>query len=387
LHVVSWMNPSEGGPPRVAARLAAGHANAGCEVTLACYPLEEERDALREMVARMPGFARVNVVELPSPRSQLERTLGLETRRVLRGLVERVDVVHLHNVWETSLRIAASHARSMGKPYFVEPNDMLTPYALSQKRVKKSVALALAYRRMINGAAGLIFGHEEERRLASQAGFASRPLVANLGGVFEAEVEPLPQPGAFFKRYPQLDGRPFLLFLGRFHHKKGVDLLAEAFAIVAKQHADAQLVMVGRDDGAEADFRERVARHGLGDRVHMVGQLHGESKWEAYRDATHFILPSRDEAFTVAITEALASGCPVVISNACHNDEIGTEGAGLISSLEPADIAAASLRLFNDGALQQRLAAGAREFFRRHLSFDVAAADTLRFYREAMAAK
>ena len=113
-------------------------------------------------------------------------------------------------------------------------------------------------------------------------------------------------------------------------------------------------MIAGPDDGARADFEHRIAEARLSHRVHLVGSLHGREKWTAFRDATCFCLPSRQEGFSVAILESLASRTPVVVSDACHFPEVATVGAGQVVELDATAVASALKRV---SAMQ--LAAGA----------------------------
>lgn len=383
LHVIHSLDPSTGGPPRVATRLAAGQAGQGHEVTLAAYDIPGTEQNIKDMVCRMPGYERVKVVQLPSGGFR-ERMFATASKPILRALIQSSDVIHLHNVWESILRVAAKEAQRMGKPYFMQPNDMLNVWALRHRAWKKKLALTLGYRTMIQRSSGMFFGHEEELRLAEQAGFQIRPHVLPLGGVFPQEIDPLPARGGFYTRYPQLHGKPFIVFLSRLHFKKGLDYLAESFALVAKAHPDVQLVVIGHDEGAQADFQARIARHQLQSRVHLVGPMHGVSKWEAYCDATCFVLPSRDEAFTVAINEALAASLPVVISQTCHFPQVQEYQAGFLCPLEPEAIAKNLLAIVNDPTLRARMAAAARRLFNDHLTIQQACRQTLDIYQQAV---
>jgi len=217
----------------------------------------------------------------------------------------------------------------------------------------------------------------------SQNGFRIHPVLAGLGGVFREEVEPLPETGRFFQRVPQLRDRPYVVFLSRLHPKKGLDFLAEGFAVAARSVPDLQLVVIGHDEGAREDFERRIAGHGLTDRVHLVGPMHGEAKWEAYRDAMCFCLPSRDEAFTVAIMEALAAGLPVVVSETCHFDDVDEYGAGFVVPLEAQRIGEVIARLCTDHALRDRMNHAAKSLFADRLCFNQVARDVLDVYVKA----
>jgi glycosyltransferase involved in cell wall biosynthesis len=136
-----------------------------------------------------------------------------------------------------------------------------------------------------------------------------------------------------------------MLFLSRLHFKKGLDLLALAFIRVAAADKDLHLVVAGADNGAKDSFVRDIDAAGLADRVHVVGPLYGAVKLSAYRNATCFCLPSRQEGFSLAVTEALACGTPVVITQDTHFPEAAQAGAGIETNLDPAVIADAVLKI------------------------------------------
>ncbi len=166
-----------------------------------------------------------------------------------------------------------------------------------------------------------------------------------------------------------MDGWPFGLFLSRLHHKKGLDYLADAFALVAAQFPEARLVVAGPDDGARGPFEQRVRAAGLAGRVHLVGPLYGPAKFAAMVDATCFCLPSRQEGFSVAVTEAMACGLPVVISDACHFPEVAEVGAGEVVPLEGDRVAQALRRVVGDPELRRSMGEAGRQLVRSRFTW------------------
>jgi glycosyltransferase involved in cell wall biosynthesis len=367
----------------VAARLAAAQVNLGHQVRVVAYDGGDQNVATAEMNATIPYSDKVRFIYLPGG-GKLESILAHYARRVMPGLVKDADVLHLHGVWCPILLAAADEARRQGRPYFVQPNGMLDPLALKQKLLKKRIGLMFLFRKMLNRSAGLVLGNNEERRLIAPLKLTAPSVVVPLNGMFPEEISTLPPPDALGRRYPRLAGRRSILFVGRFHHKKGVDHLAEAFALLARRHDDVDLVMVGIDEGAEQDFRSRIARHCLESRVHMLGPLHGTPKWEAFAAASCFALPSHQEGFSIAITEALACGVPVVITRNCHFDEVAEVGAGCVVDLDNAAIASAFEQVLADEQRRKGMAAAARDLVATRFSSHVMGRMVLEAYEEAI---
>jgi glycosyltransferase involved in cell wall biosynthesis len=379
LHVIRTVDPAIGGPPTIATRIAAGQAGLGHEVSLATYGQPERQPDIDKALAAVPHFDSVGVHPLPRPRGP-EWLLPRDTRRDLARLVGEADVVHLHNVWQPILLAAARECRRRKRPYVVMLNGNLDPWSLGQKPWKKKLALLVAVRRMLDGAAALHVGNEAEKELVRPLALAA-PATIIPNGVFFEEIEPLPERGTFRESRPVLQSRRFLLFLGRLHHKKGLDVLAEAFACLADRHPDVDLVVVGPDDGARGPFEKTMTELRLRQRVHMLGSLFGAEKYAALVDAECFCLPSRQEGFSAAVIEALACGTPVVISKGCHFPEVAEAGAGAVVDLDSATVAAAIDRVISDADLRGRQRLAARRLVAERYTWPAVAQQTVDLYR------
>lgn len=383
LHVLVTLDPSWGGPPRVVTRLAAAQTALGHDVCITSYGDEKTPAAVKEMTATIPQFDRVRLEYWPWP-NRVESILARIARQKIMPMMANFDVLHIHGVWEPLLRAAANTAQHHRKPYFIQPNGMLDVWCMQQKRLKKRLALAMGYRAMLNNAAGIFCGNDDERIAIQPLGLTSPPIVIPLNAVFTEEIATLPPRGSFAKRYPQLNGKPFIVFLGRMHIKKGLDFLADAFAIFARGNSTHNLVVIGHDEGAKADFEQRIAKAGIQDRVLLTGPLHGAAKWEAFADAAAFALPSRQEGFSIAITEALACGLPVIISNECHFPEVAQAGAGEVVELNAEAVAKAFARVLNDDAHRARMSVAARNLVATRFNCHNMAGEVLAAYERSL---
>jgi glycosyltransferase involved in cell wall biosynthesis len=384
LHVIGWLDFADGGPPMLATRLAAAQARLGYEVSIALYSSGGDVDQQTDKrLAGLPFWDKVAVHRFP-PSSRLERLTGRAAGRRLRPLIESADVIHLHNVWEGILLQGAAIARSLAKPYILVVNGMLDPWALAQKGLKKRLALTLTHRRMLNGAM-LHLLNEDERRLIVPLGITAQSTIIPNGVTLE-EIDPLPPRGEFLSGRRELGGRHYVLFLARLHYKKGLDYLADSFAILAKKHPALDLVVAGPDGGERESFQARVAAAGLTGRVHVVGPLYNRQKMAALVDCECFVLPSRQEGFSIAVLEAMAAGAPVVLSEACHFQEAATAGAGEVVPLDAAALAAAMDRVVSDPD-RARFGKAGRALVEAHYTWQKVAEQTVAVYQKCLAAR
>jgi glycosyltransferase involved in cell wall biosynthesis len=320
LHVTSSLDPLGGGVAEAILQIAAALVRAGHATEIATV------DA--------PGSAWLQ--DAPCPvhalgphRTSYQYAPGLLPW--LRAHRDEFDAVISHGLWQYHGFATWRAWRGARGKRFVYAHGMLDPWfkrTYPKKHLKKWLYWPWAEYRLLREARAVFFTCEEEKRLARESFWLYRvnEAVAPLG-LAEPPGPPERQIELFYAAYPQLRGRPFLLFLGRVHPKKGVDLLLEAWA--AKSGAG-PLVIAGP---GEPDFLESLrARAGRGaDLPIWTGMLTGDLKWGALRAAGAFTLPSHQENFGLAVVEALACGTPVLISNKVNIwREILEDRAGLV---------------------------------------------------------
>jgi glycosyltransferase involved in cell wall biosynthesis len=109
---------------------------------------------------------------------------------------------------------------------------------------------------------------------------------------------------------------PVFLFVGRLSPEKGIPTLLDAFARLYQRIGTAQLRIVG--NGPQwAQLHAQVAALGLGSAVTFTGSLQDEPLSREYYGATCLVLPSSSEPWGLVVNEALAHGCPAVVSDIC----------------------------------------------------------------------
>jgi glycosyltransferase involved in cell wall biosynthesis len=225
-------------------------------------------------------------------------------------------------------------------PLFLMPHGMLDPWfqrdrSRRVKAVRNWFYWWLVERRVVNGASGVLFTCKEELRLARQTfgGYCPRREYDIGYGVPEPPVFSEKMRAAFSAKVPGLEGKPYLLFLGRIHPKKSVDLLVRAYSEILKTEklktGFPDLVIAG--PGWDSEYGLKIRRIIEGQRsIHAVGMLEGVAKWGALHGCSAFVLPSHQENFGIAVAEALACNKPVLISNKVNIwREVVEDGAGI----------------------------------------------------------
>lgn len=307
----------------------------------------------------------------------------------LKANLSRFDVALVHGLWNYAPFGAARVLPGASFPYFVFVHGMLDPWfrrAHPLKHAAKHLFWALGEGRLLAKAKAVFFTSQEEMRLAAGA-FPGHPYRGEVVGY--GVVDPPPaaadQTDAFRAAVPALGNRPFLLFLGRIHPKKGCDLLIEAFARVAAAAPD--LVIAGPDHAAwQPALAALAARHGVGGRVHWAGPLYGPTKWGALRAAEAFVLPSHQENFGIAVAEALACGTPVLISDKVNIwRDVADAGAGFVEP-DTVEGTATLLRRWLELARDERSAVrrSARALFERRFDVTRTAPELVERMRQAL---
>jgi glycosyltransferase involved in cell wall biosynthesis len=186
--------------------------------------------------------------------------------------------------------------------------------------------------------------------------------------------------------HPELHDRQILLFLSRLDKKKGLDLLIPAFAQVQQQFPSATLVLAGT---GHTDFvsglHALAATHGVAANIFWAGHLKGEEKRAAFADADLFVLPSWSENFGIAVVEAMAAACPVIVSDqvGIHEDIAGAN-AGIVVPCNTAELANAFCRMLADRPGRTLMGFNGKCLTQTHYSIETVTSKLVAAYNAAL---
>jgi glycosyltransferase involved in cell wall biosynthesis len=283
-------------------------------------------------------------------------------RAALAASISGYDAVHLHSVFLWPTYAAARAAARHGVPYLVSPRGMLVPELVARKSsIAKTLWIRTIERRTFANAASIHFTAQVEWDDARRIGIPlPNPFVVPNG------ID-LPPAGST-ARLPNT-----LLFLGRINWKKGLGFLLDALNDVP----GAKVVIAGNDDeGLTPKLRAQAERNGIADRIIFRGAVTGAVKEELLRTSTALVLPSLSENFGNVVLEAMAVEMPVIVTPEVGlAADVEAAGAGIVTSNQPATLAAAINSLLSDSDARVTMGQRGREVVRSRFTWDRVAAE------------
>lgn len=376
LVVAPYVTATYGGPGKVVVELTEAIAQSGVEVDLITTnangdtPLEVPLEAWQEQqgyrVQYFPSWNRQDLIWSPA-------LLGWLLQHV-----QEYDVVHTHCLFMPIASIANWICRLRRVPFVMTPHGMLEPWALSQKAWKKRLYYTLIEQPALKAAKAIHVLTSVEAEQVRSLGFDQAIVVPN--GIHRHEFESLPDPNLFYQQFPHTRGKVLILFLGRLDPKKGLDLLAPAFASVYEQFPQTHLVIAGPDMiGYLPTVQGFFADLNLADQVTFTGMLSGERKLAALAAANFYVCPSYSEGFSMSVLEGMAAGLPCVITEGCNFAE-AAEVSQVVEATSDA-IANALIQAIQALPLAQQTGVQARNFVFQNYTWEKSAAKLLEAYR------
>jgi glycosyltransferase involved in cell wall biosynthesis len=371
LHVTPYYEPAfvYGGPTYSVPLLCRALAQAGADVTVLTTDANGESNL--DVPLGTP-VVRDGVTVLYFPRTQpgsIFRSPAL--RKACRDLLPSHDIVHVTGVWTYPAWVATRAAYRVGKPYIVSPRGMLMPWELQHKGWKKRPFFQLSEYPRLKRSAGIHCTAPGEMRAMTDLGLGKLSFL--IPNALDLEVfQKMPERGAFRERLGISPAGVLLLFVGRLHPKKGIDLTLQTFERLAGNHPHLHLALIGPDENHYASSIPIWAQQrGLAGRVHLTGQLDGDRRLSAYADADLLLLLSESENFGMSVAEAMASSIPVVVTQGVGISSWIADGAeGLVVPHDLDSAAAAVESLVLDPTVRTSMGTKGRRLVEREFSPD-----------------
>lgn len=232
---------------------------------------------------------------------------------------ERPDIVHINGIWNPQNWLFQKLAQQEGIKVILSPHGMLEPYILKRNPFKKLLAMLLYQKKSLESADYLHATAASELEQIRSLGFEV-PGIIIPNGVDISEVKYGHEVVFNVKHFT-------ILFLSRIHPKKGIELLIEAASSLKEKNFKISIAGEGEEEYIHS-LKKLIKQKKMEERVELLGGIYGNEKWELYKKADLFVLPTYSENFGLVITEALAAGVPVITTSGTPWRELETENCG-----------------------------------------------------------
>jgi glycosyltransferase involved in cell wall biosynthesis len=229
----------------------------------------------------------------------------------LRKNLGAYDIVHVHALFSFLSSATMRLARQLQFPYVIRPAGSLGCWPLRQSAWRKRIYLACGETARLGDADAVHFTSETERCEAERFSPFPRGIVIP-HGITAPGILPRAKVELRAKLGLSIDQK-LVLFMGRIHAKKGIDLLLASLEGVP----DPSMTLLLAGDGPPSyitGLKRLVQEYRLEKRVIWLGHVVGEKKRLLLQGADLFVLVSHHENFGLAVLESLAAGTPVLIS-------------------------------------------------------------------------
>ena len=258
---------------------------------------------------------------------------SLELVRSLASVSGSCDVLHNHSLWSFPNMAAGIAVGDRKARLVTSPRGTLAPAARARSRMKKRIFRplqwpAIARAQLLHATSEMEYADIREYGLRHPVA-----VIPNGIDIPDLPVDPLLNlPG---------DGRRRLLFLGRLHPIKGIELLLEAWQALQDSHPDWGLTIAGKGDETYVASLQALAARLKLKRVEFAGPVYGDAKTRLYLASHLFVLPTFTENFGMAIAEAQAHALPVITTKGAPWSGLASHQSGWWVERAHADIVTA----------------------------------------------
>jgi glycosyltransferase involved in cell wall biosynthesis len=385
LIVIPYLSSTYGGTSKIAKELAEGLGKTGISVDIVTTNANGEHQldvSLNEWINEK--FYRVQYF---SCWHRKDFVVSFPLVKWLTTHIKDYDLVHTNTIFSPVVLLTHWICKIHKTAYIMAPHGMLEPWAISNKAWKKRPYYSFLEKPMLQTASAIHVTSSTEASNTSSFAFKS-PLIHISNGIHRYEFESLPDADIFYQYFPETCNKTLLLFLGRIDPKKGLDLLAPAFAKVHTQFPQTHLVVAGPDNtGFLATAQSYFAQAGCLEAVTFTGMLTGELKHAALAAADLYVAPSYSEGFSMSVLEGMASGLPCVITTGCNFPEAADAGVAHVVDINADAIADALVQCLSDPQQAKQMGDRAREFIFQHYTWEQSAKKLLQVYKAILEKK
>ena len=226
--------------------------------------------------------------------------------------INEYDIIHLNGTRSYQNNLIHKYAIKYHIPYVLQPHGSFK-YIGAHTGIKRMYDIVWG-NRLIHDATGFIVLSASEADQLMQQNILMDKISIVPNGVDLSKFEKLPKPGLFRLKYGISDNELVILYLGRLHETKGIDLLILAYSRITNSMDNIRLVIVGPDGGCKEQLMNLAKANSIENKILFTGPVSELEKFSAFVDSDIFVTP-RFYGFPITFAESMACGLPIITTN------------------------------------------------------------------------
>jgi glycosyltransferase involved in cell wall biosynthesis len=304
----------------------------------------------------------------------------------------KADIFHAHSYGYFHVNATAMARKFRETPFIITPHFHPRWSMWGGDRRKK---LRWFYDRLFGknmlAAADIVIGvsgHEME--LIQEVGVDKSKIRIIPNGIHMSRFSPLPA-GGMFRQHFKIDAEESLiLYVGRIASNKGLDTLIRSLPQVLEEVPNAQLAIVGQDEGLKDELTELAKSLKVEGHILFTGHITDDMLFRSsFAACDVFVLPSEYEAFGIVLLEAMACEKPCIGTRVGGVPEVIEDGkTGLIVEYKDADTLGMSIiALLQDEDKSHEMGKLGRQRVIDNFTWDIVVDKIEKVYEEVLASK
>lgn len=352
LHVTKSFKPfwQHGGVAKVSYEISKILSERGHDVTV--YTIDGFSNTLKmedNKLIYIDGVKTYYFKNIIRPLSKNLEIISPGAIKIIKDNVATFDIIHFHDYRTSVSAITAYYAMKYKIPFVIQAHGSLCTYF--QKKEFKKIFDYIIGHNMLKRASKLIALSDTESDQYKNMNIENNKIEIVPNGIHIVDYKDLCNKGEFRKKYSIKDNEKIILYVGRLHKSKGLDLLIETMMLISKKLDNVKLIMVGPDDGYRLELENMIRGFRIDDMILFTDFVSKKEKMDIYMDADVFITP-KFSGFPITFIEACSFGIPIITTD--HGDKFAWlhNKVGYVVGYDKEQLCNATIKILTDDILR-----------------------------------